>query len=695
MNTVCLVCGFLPLLLLPLLGLLPVQAKDVDVISPIEINLSQPLAHNLPAGSFTCGPKGFKFLCRVRQPADAPGFFIRFGFTLPTAGPYELVFAGSGPGAFRYSRYSWAVDDGQPHPARWTRRVWPADRAPAINGNRQPSLPLAAGAHTLELRFAPEDGKPAMNRVREAFEMHNVELTAAWAVAGQGLAPARRVRGKWSPPDGLALTDGDRIVLLGDSITDEAFYARHLVRLLQAARPTASIEVYNAGITLNRIWEALERVERDVLALKPSWCIVALGTNDCVHMSPAEYAEHYEAIIRRLGNAGIRPVCVSAPGMASDPFPDGSYFHTPDRAAGFDRTCSYQAAFAADIARRVGCPFADVYAAFTRSGVSRKSLMANQWHPNDDGGRIFALALLRTVGLTEADVRLSGDAADLVYFRALAGMTPSTYPAFPTPKAPAAETARVAATCAVLAVSSFTRNRVELFDRASGQAVASIPVGHHPMAPAYDAATQRLYVPCEGSGLLEVIELPACRKLAPIPLGDVYPNAVALSADGQTAWTANFFGSSLMEIDLPTRQVRRTLPLNSLVEGITRVGDTLLLGTRAGVRVWQPGAADAAPAVNVSPYAATFCSPDGQRLCAIDTASWQWVDLTLGQPLKSALRGAAPVNARAVVGDPHTGDLFAGDCAAGTVVRLPNGQGPAVPFAAVECPMGLAVCPLK
>ncbi len=662
---------------------------------PVVIDLSTPVAHNLPPGTFTCGATGFTFQCREAKPADAPAFFVRFAFTVAREAPYELIFAGPGSGAFRRSRYAWSVDGGAPQAARWTRRVWPQDRAPAVDGNRQPAIPLAAGGHTLELRFAPEDGMPAMNRVREAFAMHHVSLTAAWAVPGDGLRPAPGF-GQAAPlaAGGLALEDGDRVVLLGDSITDEAFYARHLVRLLAAARPGAAIEVYNAGITLNRIWEAAERLDRDVLALAPSWCIVALGTNDCVHMSPAEFAEHYEAVVRRLAAAGVRTVCASIPGMIPEADPNGTYFHTPDRAAGFDRTCVYQARAVADIAARHGGLFADVYGAFTRSGIGRKSLMANQWHPNDEGGRLYAIALLRAVGLARADIEKSGDAADLRVFDAVAALAPFTYPDFTTPPATLAGEPDAAMPRALLAVSSFSRNRVEFLDLADGRPVASVVVGHHPMAPAYDAGTGRLYVPCEGSGTVEVIELPASRRLDPIRLGDVYPNGVALAPDGQTAWVANFFGSSLMEIELRPGRVRRTVPLNSLAEGIVRDGEAVLVGTRDGVRVWHPGRDEAAPAVKVSPYAATFCRPDGKRLCAIDTASWQWIGLTVAEPLTAGGAAAAPVSARAVVRNPQNGDLFAGDCAAGQVVRLPGGRGPAVAFAEVEFPMGLAVCPL-
>ena len=84
-----------------------------------------------------------------------------------------------------------------------------------------------------------------VNRVREKFETHKVEITAAWAVVGNGLPPVKSANDGAGKATGLALGDGDRVVLLGDSITDEAFFARlhcadvHLVH----ARPHGRIGI--------------------------------------------------------------------------------------------------------------------------------------------------------------------------------------------------------------------------------------------------------------------------------------------------------------------------------------------------------------------------------------------------------------------------------------------------------------------
>ena len=51
--------------------------------------------------------------------------------------------------------------------------------------------------------------------------------------------------------------------------------------------------------------------------------------------------------------------------------------------------------------------------------------MFNQWHPNDDGGRLFALEILRAMGTTTADVAKTGESKDTAMWNALAKMPPA------------------------------------------------------------------------------------------------------------------------------------------------------------------------------------------------------------------------------------------------------------------------------
>src|SRR5262245_32985227 len=154
-----------------------------------------------------------------------------------------------------------------------------------------------------------------MNRVTEPFVGHKVRIDGV-----------RLVRAVLKPKEtaartnrGLLLRPSDRVVLLGDSITEEGFYARHLARLLETAYAGESIELFNSGVSLNRTWEGLDRLERDVLGLRPDWAVLAFGVNDAVHMAPDEFRRVYGQMVQRLQKADIKVLCATPSGMSPDP----------------------------------------------------------------------------------------------------------------------------------------------------------------------------------------------------------------------------------------------------------------------------------------------------------------------------------------------------------------------------------------
>lgn len=78
----------------------------------------------------------------------------------------------------------------------------------------------------------------------------------------------------------LPFRPGERILALGDSITDDSLsWASHLQCYLDAHRPHDDIQVVNAGITGNTTQEAIARIDR-LSAAQPTWVIQLLGTND-------------------------------------------------------------------------------------------------------------------------------------------------------------------------------------------------------------------------------------------------------------------------------------------------------------------------------------------------------------------------------------------------------------------------------
>jgi len=119
---------------------------------------------------------------------------------------------------------------------------------------------------------------------------------------------------------------GDHIVFFGDSITQLGAKPQGYVSLLDEAITEQyganAIKVSGKGISGNKVSNLLLRVERDVLALKPTHVFMYVGTNDVWHWTKPHpvtgesregtTAEAYEAGLRELiamyKKAGIKPI---------------------------------------------------------------------------------------------------------------------------------------------------------------------------------------------------------------------------------------------------------------------------------------------------------------------------------------------------------------------------------------------------
>ncbi|NIA60112.1 SGNH/GDSL hydrolase family protein [Bacillus pacificus] len=96
------------------------------------------------------------------------------------------------------------------------------------------------------------------------------------------------------------------LVCFGDSITaDETFFdgTPRLTPRLQEMFPNWKVE--NAGVPGDNTFDALNRIEEDVLSHKPDFVTVFLGTNDAVSFSQGSlqvYKENLEKIVKRISS---------------------------------------------------------------------------------------------------------------------------------------------------------------------------------------------------------------------------------------------------------------------------------------------------------------------------------------------------------------------------------------------------------
>ncbi|MCO8123665.1 SGNH/GDSL hydrolase family protein [Stieleria sp. TO1_6] len=76
------------------------------------------------------------------------------------------------------------------------------------------------------------------------------------------------------------LNQGDTVVFLGDSITHQRLYTQYIEDFFITRFPSTPLKFHNAGIGGDKAWDALQRLDRDVLSKDPQLVTILLGMND-------------------------------------------------------------------------------------------------------------------------------------------------------------------------------------------------------------------------------------------------------------------------------------------------------------------------------------------------------------------------------------------------------------------------------
>ncbi|MGD0781381.1 MAG: GDSL-type esterase/lipase family protein [Candidatus Aminicenantales bacterium] len=127
------------------------------------------------------------------------------------------------------------------------------------------------------LMFAPfgvrareRDGRPQPAALIDAF-------------AATPLKPAGTALKTADGPGPIRLKSGDRIVTLGDSITEAGGYQAFVRAVLDRFYPDLKVDIINAGVSGNKAPDMRERLQRDVIDRKPTVVTISCGINDVWH----------------------------------------------------------------------------------------------------------------------------------------------------------------------------------------------------------------------------------------------------------------------------------------------------------------------------------------------------------------------------------------------------------------------------
>jgi lysophospholipase L1-like esterase len=114
----------------------------------------------------------------------------------------------------------------------------------------------------------------------------------------------------------IELEDGDRIIFFGDSLTEQGTgpdgYVTLVRNALKEKHPKLKLEVDSVATGGHKVTDLLKRVDKDVIAKKPTIVFIQIGVNDAgAGVTKDQFREQLEELIGRLQDGGAKVVLCS------------------------------------------------------------------------------------------------------------------------------------------------------------------------------------------------------------------------------------------------------------------------------------------------------------------------------------------------------------------------------------------------
>lgn len=197
--------------------------------------------------------------------------------------------------------------------------------------------------------------------------------------------------------DDFFFKPNDRIVFLGDSITEQYQYSTDIELYLTTRFPKWNLTFINAGISGDRAQGGKGRFAEHVLAEKPTAVTINFGMNDAGYGAfnadlQKQFTEGTEAMLKMAKQAGVRVAVVS---------PNAVDRRVQDRFKLYLETQKTFYAPLKDLSAANGAAFVDQYA-ITRAGLERMEAdkaenvkpFGDGFHTSPNGGLFMAHAIL-------------------------------------------------------------------------------------------------------------------------------------------------------------------------------------------------------------------------------------------------------------------------------------------------------------
>ena len=217
---------------------------------------------------------------------------------------------------------------------------------------------------------------------------------------------------KADPP----LKSGDRVVFLGDSITEQRIHTRYVMNYFTLRYPGLEVSFRNAGWGGDTAGGGLGRLQRDVLSLKPTVVTICFGMNDGGYTSFEQsrfdwFMKGMTGLVTELKKANVR-VILLGPGCV-----DNNNRHDPPGVNYNDTLGKYSQAVK-DLADKEKVDYICLHDIMLDVQTKAKAkdpkytMIPNSVHPSDPGQVVMAYAMLKALGCKDQASGLEIDAAN-------------------------------------------------------------------------------------------------------------------------------------------------------------------------------------------------------------------------------------------------------------------------------------------
>jgi lysophospholipase L1-like esterase len=211
------------------------------------------------------------------------------------------------------------------------------------------------------------------------------------------------------------LKPGDRVLFLGDSITEQKIHTRYVMNYFTLRYPGMDVTFRNAGVSGDTALGGLGRLQRDVLSQKPTIVTICFGMNDGGYSAFDQgrydnFMKGMTGLVTELKKANVRVILLGPGCVDPDQRPSLKEQNYNDTLSRYSKGCK-------ELAEKEKVEYIDLHDMMIDAQTKAKAkdpkytMIPDSVHPGDPGQAVMAYAILKALGCKDQASGLEIDAA--------------------------------------------------------------------------------------------------------------------------------------------------------------------------------------------------------------------------------------------------------------------------------------------